>query len=238
MSTIAVYKKIGLIGGMGPEALSDLYLKIIRYFQKEYGAYHDRDFPEFILHSIPAPEMVEDFADTKNLQRLLVRSVRLLEREKCEMIAIACNTVQVLLPALRRAVRVPILGIAEVAALFCVEHQLQTVGILATTATIKNKLYAQACAPYRISVITPSVREQRVVTRVITEQLKGQVSVASLQKLENVVRSLKKRGATAIILGCTELPVALASKQLPLACIDATATYAIAVAQYAKKGRK
>ena len=44
---------IGILGGMGPEATSDLYLRIIRIFQREYSAMYDADFPEIIILNLP-----------------------------------------------------------------------------------------------------------------------------------------------------------------------------------------
>ena len=88
------YKKIGILGGMGPEATADLYMKIVKYFQKNYGARYDKDFPEFFINSVPIPDVVESMENEKNVLFMLLSATKLLQKDGCDFIVIACNSVQ------------------------------------------------------------------------------------------------------------------------------------------------
>ncbi len=62
-------KTIGIIGGMGPEATAELYLRIIRIFQREYGARYDSDFPEIVIVNLPIPDIVENTNEKEKVRK-------------------------------------------------------------------------------------------------------------------------------------------------------------------------
>ncbi|HZX10852.1 MAG TPA: aspartate/glutamate racemase family protein, partial [Acidobacteriota bacterium] len=87
------YKKIGILGGMGPEATADFYLRIIRIFQKKYGAIYDSDFPEILIINLPIPDVVENPKEEDKVREMLINAVKKLEKSGADFIAIPCNTV-------------------------------------------------------------------------------------------------------------------------------------------------
>jgi len=73
-------KKIGIIGGMGPESTALLYKQIVRSFQDRFGAYKDQDFPEMLIHNLPIPDITVDVKREKLVRKMLSRSVHFLEQ--------------------------------------------------------------------------------------------------------------------------------------------------------------
>jgi aspartate/glutamate racemase len=65
-------KKIGVLSGIGPEALNDMYIGNFKYYQDRYGSKYDKDFPPTILYGVPIPKQLLKVgiklitSDTKN----------------------------------------------------------------------------------------------------------------------------------------------------------------------------
>lgn len=106
-------KKIGILGGMGPEALSDMYMAICKYYQVNFGAKYDKDFPPMIMYSVPIPDVVESIENEQETLVTLIEAAKTLQEDNCDFIVIACNSVQFLLDEIRNKITVPVIGIAE-----------------------------------------------------------------------------------------------------------------------------
>lgn len=219
-------KTIGILGGMGPEGTADLYLKIVKYYQDHFGAKYDKDFPRMILYSVPVPDVVESLENEKETLIMLSETAQILEKAGCDFIVIACNTVQYLLEDIRKAVQIPILGIAEINTEYVKGKGYSKVGILSTQATIDKKVYEQDLEKTGIAIIKPSPKEQKIVTEVIMRQLAGKTTKNDTEKLVRVVNDLKEAGAEAILIACTDLPPVISQDDVEIPLIDCTKVYA------------
>ena len=213
-------KTIGILGGMGPEATADLYMSIIRKFQKNYGAKYDRDFPPFFIFSVPIPDVVEQIEQREEIIRMLVDGVKQLESSGADFIAIACNTVQVFLPILRKSVSIPILSIPEETVKTIQNKKYTKVGLLATETTVRGKLFEELCVKQNIELIVPE--DQARLTQIIMNILAGKNDESDKQQLLSIIASLQSSGAEAVILGCTDLPLILKQKDVDIELIDTT----------------
>ncbi len=200
-------KTIGILGGMGPEATAELYLRIIRIFQEEYGAKYDDDFPEIVILNLPLPDVVENPAGEKEVEKILVEGVQKLETAGADFIVIPCNTVTYFLSAMQKAVAIPILSILEETAKEVQKEGIGKVGIIGTEMTIGRGIYAEVLGG--IELIVPEVKEQKATTRIIMKILAGEKDREDTFFLRRLVHQLKSLGAEKVILGCTELPLLL-----------------------------
>lgn len=226
------YKRIGIIGGMGPEATADLYVKITRYFQQTLGASSDSEFPECVIHSIPIPDVVRMPTDEDELLGILVSSALLLKDDGCEVLVIACNSVQYLLPQLREAVGIPMLSIADSALKHCQEHGINKVGLLSTVLTIQKRLYANTLNPQEIEVVVPNESEQCHITHAILKQMEGGVGTLEQEQVLHVARAMIEQGVQAVLLACTEMPLILNGVETTVPFVDCNALYARDVARF------
>lgn len=219
-------KTIGIIGGMGPEGTADLYMKIIKYYQNNFGAKYDKDFPEIFIDSVPIPDVVESLDNEKITLNMLTKATIKLQNSGCDFIVIACNTVQFLLRPLQREVKIPILGIASVTAQYLMYKNINKVGILATSTTIIKEIYDQELKQKEIALVKPNNEEQTVLTNVIMNQLAGKTSLLDKEKLTNIVINMKGRGAKAVLIACTDLPMVVNQINTDIKLIDCTQIYA------------
>lgn len=229
------YKTIGILGGMGAEATVDLYMGIWKYFQANFGAKYDNDFPRVIIYSVPIPDVVESLENEQLTLQMLQETAKILENGGCDYIVIACNTVQFLLEKIRSAVQIPVIGIAETVAKYLSNKGIESVGILSTKATIEKKVYDMEMAKIGIELVKPNIEDQEVVTKVIMAQLAGKATTKETRDLIAVSENLVKGGAQAIILACTDLPLVLNQKDTAIQIIDNTRIYADETARLAKQ---
>ena len=199
------YKTIGILGGMGPEATAELYLRIIRIFQQECQAKYDNDFPEIVILNLPLPDVVENPKEERVVERMLVAGVKKLETAGAEFVAIPCNTVTYFLSAMQEAVSIPILSILEETVKEVQKLGIGKVGIVGTEMTISKNIYGKVLE--NVKLITPSVAEQKAITGIIMNILAGNKCRDDQQRLEKITKDLKSQGAEKVILGCTELPL-------------------------------
>lgn len=203
------YKTIGILGGMGPEATAYLYLRIIQFFQKEYGAIYDCDFPEIIIVNLPIPDVVEHPNEENKVREMLVTAVKKLERFGADFIAIPCNTVTYYFSEMQNAVSIPIINIIKETTNEVLKSGIKKVGLLGTEMTIRSNIYSNVLK--NIQILTLNKTEQKETTKIILNILAGRKLDKDREKLIQFIQKLKDLGAEKVILGCTELPLAIKS---------------------------
>lgn len=220
------YKTIGILGGMGAEATVDLYMGIWKYFQDNFGAKYDDDFPPVIIYSVPIPDVVESVENENVTLEMLIKTAKTLEDGGCNFIVIACNTVQFLLDRIRETVKIPIVGIAEVNARYLKDKGISKVGILATEATINKQVYDDELNNIGVRLIRPSSENQEIVTQIIMTQLAGKTTKDETKQLAEVAKALRADGAEAVLLACTDLPLVINQQDSTVPLINCTEIYA------------
>jgi aspartate racemase len=149
-----------------------------------------------------------------------------LRKLKVGCVAIPCNTAHYWYDELQRSSQLPILHIADAA---CDELRKRgrtqlRVGLLCTEATIAARIYHDRLAAHGVECVLNTVEEREKWVRFAIDAVKrGSVEQAG-RAIERAAALLLERGVETVILGCTELPVALAvirSAVVPR-CIDAT----------------
>jgi aspartate racemase len=146
----------------------------------------------------------------------LLESARRLVVAGCEILAMPCNTAHAFGDDIRAAVPIPLMNWIEVTAAAIESGGNEPVGLLATAGTIRVGLYQRALAARRLPLIEPPSEDVETIMEAIygPEGVKGSggASARSQQRLLEVANRLAARGATRILLGCTELPLAVATQ--------------------------
>ncbi len=221
------YKRIGILGGMGPAATADLYLAIVALCQQRYGARYDSDYPQMIINSIPAPDVVERLVverlpDEARLVAMLEQGVQTLESAGADFVVIACNTVHAFHAELASAVSIPVLDLVEetVAAVHRAGHR--RVGLLGTGMTLDRGIYRRPCQRRGVDLLEPDERQQRRLTELIMDILAGRYTQQRCTaRLSELMTELQNQGSEAVILGCTDLS-SVAPDQSPIPLYDTT----------------
>jgi aspartate racemase len=199
---------IGILGGMGPEATADLYREITALTPAE----KDQDHVRVLIYSNPKiPDRTRAVVDQgEDPLPQLIESAKLLERAGAGILAIPCNAAHHFVPGLQAHIGIPILNmVEETCREFCRRLPgARAVGLLAATGTIRSGIYRGAFATRSVSTIEPPLAEQDEVQSAILKVKAGCHDSAIREVFQNAGGRLDSRGAAAVILGCTEIPLA------------------------------
>lgn len=203
-------KIIGILGGMGPGASAALYQKMIADAQNRYNAVQDADYPPLILYSLPLDGFTEHgIEDPQMVEEELVEAVQKLSSAGCSLIVIACNTVHHFFSSMQKAIDVPILNIVEETFQKVFSDGHKKIGLLASESTIKMRLYTTFFEKHGIEVLIPTESQLMTITRVIKHVMGGHQNSLDVLALKEIISDFFSRGASAVVLGCTELPLAI-----------------------------
>ena len=234
-------KLIGIVGGLGPKAGESLHAKIL----SNTRAVGDADHLPILLYTNPGVPDRGDFIfgeGDENPAYEILRSLQLLMQAGAEVLCVPCNTAHapVIWDVVEEGFRQITTG-AELLHLIQVvtDHvvhrhpNVANVGILGTCGTLQTGVYQSALSLHNIRSIAPSDAAQRGVQNAIyhpdwgikarstpvSEEARGALQAGALRMIAD--------GAQAVILGCTEVPLAFTEpdlKGIPL--IDSTAVLA------------
>lgn len=209
MDKINNNKKVGIIGGVGPQATQFIYGKIIDYSQSKYRAKNNSDYPQMIIESVPVPDFISDTNQIEVAKGMLIKSVQSLTIAGATRLCIGSNTVHILLRELEKSTEVEFISMIELVAKKCVKHGFNKVGLLGTSILIESGLYQQELQKHGIELVLPTEIEIKIADSIIRDVLAGHKVFDKKQEYIGALNDLFRRGAQAIILGCTELPLAI-----------------------------
>ena len=228
-------KILGVLGGMGPLASAHF---MVRLTELTPAATDQEHIPAILWSDPRVPDRTRGrLAGGADPLPWLLRGVRGLRAAGCGAIAIPCNTAHGWYDDLR-AEGLPILHIVEAAAAgLATLAPGGTIGVMGTAATLRMRLYQNHLEQRGWTCLVPTEAEMAtLVSPAIAEVKAGRVAEA-YAPLATAARALAARGAGAVVLGCTEIPLGIKagpyeSLGIPFVdTIDALARAAIAWAR-------
>jgi aspartate racemase len=221
---------LGILGGMGPLATADF----LRKLAESTPARSDQDHIPAIIYSVPQiPDRTSSILGTgPSPLPALMEGARFLVKSGSKAIAIPCNTAHFWHDVLAKEVNVPILHIVD-AVRDVLPHARKdgvgpTVGLLATAGTIRSGVYQKRLGEHGIRCLLPAEQDlQTLIMPGIASVKAGDLAEAHIL-LEKAALRIMKQGAEFVILGCTEIPIALAvaAPDLRPHLVDATSALA------------
>lgn len=199
-------KTAGIIGGLGPETTSKFYLEVI------FSCFEKDKFnrPPMLIWNVPVPYLVEEEFITKSVGEekylpFLIDAAHRLENGGADFIVIPCNSVHILIDEVRKAVKIPILSIVEETVSLIKQKELSNVGLLATSATIRKKLYEDILQDEGISVVIPSSTDQDQMGEIINNIVHSRQDDVDRKRLHVIMQNVADKGVSTILLACTDL---------------------------------
>ena len=224
-------KTIGIIGGMGPLATADLFEKIVGHTKAACDQEHlhvvidsNTNIPDrtaALLHggADPLPE--------------LVKSAGRLEKMGADVLIMPCNTAHNYYDGIAAAVSVPVLHMVRLTAQALVERGVKKAGLLATDGTVRTGIYQKSFAGSGVELLTPDEAGQRAVMEMIYQGVKAGDLAFDAQPARQAMERLLAAGAEVLILGCTELPLAVKLYGIALPAVDPTLELALEAIRFA-----
>jgi aspartate racemase len=203
-------KKIGLIGGMGPESTLDYYKEIINAFKNDEGILN---YPEIIIYSVNLSEFL-DLMKVKaydQVVELLLAKLHALKKAGADFAAITANTPHLLFDRINSVSPLPLISIVEATCEAAKKMGFIRPGLFGTGFTMASTFYQEIFAKQNIIVVVPEEIERKMINEKLFTEIELGIFkdetrlmlINSMQKLAN------KEKIDSLILGCTEFPLIL-----------------------------
>jgi aspartate racemase len=226
---------LGVLGGMGPLASAEFMRQLTLLTPAE----RDQDHIPTILWSDPRVPDRTAARQGRGPDPLpaLIRGIRGLEAAGCGAIAIPCNTAHGWIDGMRAATRLPILDIVEAAADALRVQGIGPgpIGVMGTAATLAMGLYQNGLRGNGWEVSVPTEEEMARWVSPGIALVKANRVAESHTPLATAAQALAARGARAVVLGCTEIPLGIAAGPAqPFPVIDTIEALALASIRWAR----
>lgn len=214
-------KKIGLIGGTGPESTLMYYRELTRRLHRMSG---ERAFPEIVIESLDMCRTSVYMAQERydKLAEYLISLEHNLENCGARVTALTAVTMHAVFDELKNASHVPLIGIPDAAAAYAAQRGYRRVGMLGTIFTMEKDYLKRAFTERGIDIVVPGREERELVhDRIFTQLEYGVVKDETVRELTDIIQKMRdESGIQAVVLGCTELPLALNDGNCPVPCLD------------------
>ena len=198
---------IGILGGMGTQAGLDFCNKLSMINRGKI----DQNYPLFILYNKSnIPKRPENIKKYYNVLKSLITGCLLLQKNNCKFIVMPCNTAHYWYDDLQRKIKIPILSMPKEVYLHTKKQckKNSKIGILCTEATLKTGVYNKYFDK-NYKLVSPKKKLQKInVNKAIKYVKMGKIKLAVIT-IRPAVNALVKMNCKKIILGCTELPIAI-----------------------------
>jgi len=212
-------KKLGLIGGTSYHSTIDYYRMINEKVGKKIG--HDKN-PELLLYSLNIALMRS--GDREKIQAEYLRISKELISIGAEGILICANTPHMVYEFVQPKIDVPILHIGKAIGDYAVKNNFKNLGLLGTKPTVKIGFLENFIkANYPLDITLPDEEQIDTVHNYISNELtQGFFSNQAKAYFLDQMKVLETKGADAMILGCTELPMLIKQAETDFQLIDTT----------------
>ena len=198
---------IGILGGMGTQAVLDFCNKLAKLNAGKL----DQQYPMFVLYNKSnTPKRHENLKKYYNVLKALVEGCKMLQKNKCKFIVMPCNTAHYWHEDIQKKIKIPLISMPKEV----YKHTKKTckknskIGILCTEATLKTKVYNKYFDK-DFNLVSP---EKLLQKNSVNKSIKL-VKMGKIKEAEKIIRPavnyLIKNKCKKIILGCTELPIAI-----------------------------
>ena len=215
---------IGILGGMGTQAGLDFCNKLAILYRGKI----DQEYPLFLLYNksnIPGrPESIgiqtgnlsnrfnNKISEKKYLLVLksLLNGCKVLKKSKCKFIVIPCNTAHYWYDDLKKKINLPIINMPQEVFKYTFKKckKKSKIGLLATEGTLKTGVYNKFFDKDYNLVCPDMLTQRKSVNKAIKLVKMGNVKAAN-KIIKPAIDYLIQKKCKKIILGCTELPIAI-----------------------------
>lgn len=222
-------KKIGLVGGISWVSTLDYYRLINEGVNHQLGGLN---FAECMLYSLNFAEV--QAVGWENAYPLLREACGSLKRANADAIALCANTAHLFADQLCADLQLPFIHIVTETAKALQRAGHTTIGLLGTKVTMELPFYREGLAAFGINMLTPHPQAARDYLQfTVKEELgRGLLKPATKARYLAIGQELVRQGATALVLGCTEIPLLLSQADFAVPVFDTVQIHAAAIVEY------
>lgn len=214
-------KKIGLVGGTGPESTAMYYKELNIQIDKLTNG---EDMPDLAIESVNFRQVWRYVSNQeyKKLADYLSEKIKALVAGGSEIVSLTAGTMHVVIDDLEKSTGTELVSIPKAVCEEIVRKGYKKVGLLGTIITMEMDYMKKDIVQAGIEVCIPDKTDRNLIAKRIYEELEiGVVKESTLNEFNAIIKKMKdEQHAEAVILGCTELPLLLNDKNCVLPCLD------------------
>jgi len=229
-------KKIGIIGGLGPESTIDYYKGIYHAFKESY---EETGFPEIVIESLNLKEFTS-FAERNEWDKIanfITEACNRLYDSGAQFGAIASNTPHKVFDKIQSKTKLPLISIVEATFEYSKGKNFRRLGLLGTKFTMESQFYQNVFEKANIRLYVPTREEQDYIQeKLLTEIEFSIIKEKTKKKFVNIVKRIKSEcEIEGLILGCTELPLIIEERDIGIEYINTTQIHINSIVNYCKE---
>lgn len=214
-------RKLGLLGGIGPESTIPYYHDILYGVQKRVG---QAFFPTMTVESLSCFDVMSLAAAGKKeeLAAYLLAGIKNLAAAGADFGAMACNTAHLVFDELEKQSPIPLVSILDVTRTRAREAGFRRVGLLGSLGTMNGGFFERSFAPFGIDIVKPSEDEKAYIEEKLLHEVElGQIDPGTQKEFQRIAERMRREdGIEAVILGCTEIPLVFAGVSLSIPMLN------------------
>lgn len=227
-------KKIGMIGGVGPESTVDYYRLLIAVYQERVS---DGSYPRIVINSVDLSAMVRllNAGHLDQLADALTEEIKMLSNAGAEIGLLSSNTPHIVFGELKRRSAIPLVSIVEATSAKAKSMGLRKLGLFGSRYTMQATFFPEVFSQNDMQIVVPDLAEQNWIhEHYMNELVKGEFRTATRDEFLKIMDQLtEKHGIEGLILGGTELPLLLRGITSRIPFLDTARIHVDAVIQQA-----
>ncbi len=226
-------KTLGLIGGTTWVSTVDYYRLINQMVNQRLGGLNSA---KMLLYSVNfeefrPPETPEGW---ESITQRVIGIARTLEQGGAEGLVLCANTLHKVFDRVQEKIGIPIIHIAEATAAEISKKKLHKVALLGTKFTMQEPFYHEKLRAHGIETLIPEQSDRLYIHDAILDEMALEIFKPETKtRFLEIITQLQQRGAQAIVLGCTEIPILVKSADTSAPLFDTTHIHAQAAVDFA-----
>lgn len=230
-------KKLGLVGGTGPESTVMYYRGIINGVAETKGSEY---LPEITIESLSVWEVFRICSEGKldELADYFAAAIENLVAAGVEVAALTANTPHIVFDQLAERSAVPLISVVEATRDAALDQGSHKLGLLGTEFTMVNDFFPRPFAAAGMELVVPSPTQVAYIQDKIASELECGIATEETQRgfLAIIEEMVKRHHIERVILGCTELPLILNDDVSPVPCLDTSEIHIRAIVRAMMEG--
>lgn len=224
-------KKIGIIGGLGPEPT-------IEYYRIITGHFHNRSkgYPRIVIYSMDVYELGSMFEEENypEVVETLLEGIGAVSGAGADFGLIAANTPHIVFDEVQKKTRLPLLSIVSETLKEVKGAGFSRAGLLGTKYTMRSDLFQKEFAPAGLDIFVPEETGQEYIQeKIYSEIARGRFLDSTRDGLLEIIKRLiDDHHIECVILGCTELPLILDREEFGIPFLNTTRIHAESAIRY------
>ena len=216
-------RKVGIIGGLGPESTIEYYRGIIDAFKPTYELI---GYPEIAIESLNLKSIMSHVEKSgwDDVGTLIAKKFEALRLAGADFGAMACNTTHIVFDAIQSQTFLPLQSIVDPTLNHARQNNFKKLCLLGTKTTMDSGLFQNVFAKEGIELVVPHGKEKDYIQEKLFSEIEFGIIKEETKSgfLAIIDRITKEEQVEGVILACTELPLVIEPDDIDVAHIDTT----------------